>query len=70
MRVTVLLITLFAVFTGWPARQLDAESTPPAPMDVPLCQLLADPGAYTHQVVQVTGRVRSGFAAFQAVALR
>ena len=35
-----------------------------AAIDVPLCQLLSDPGAYDHKLIRVTGRVSRGFEDF------
>jgi hypothetical protein len=35
-----------------------------AAIDVPLCQLLSDPGAYNHKLIRVTGRVSRGFEDF------
>jgi hypothetical protein len=64
MRAALLLTTLLVLLPGWTTRlaaaQQPAQPAPPAPaepIDVPLCQLLADPGTYNHQLVRVTGRV-------------
>ena len=32
--------------------------------DIPLCQLLSDPGAYDHKLMRVTGKVSRGFEDF------
>jgi hypothetical protein len=69
MRATLPLGALFMIFSTliWPARPATAQAPPQTgraasgePLGVALCQLLADPAAYNHQLVRVTGNVRHG----------
>ena len=59
MRTTLLcaLTTVILLSASWPAGAEDA-------IPVSLCELLADPAAYNHKLVEISGRVSRGFEDF------
>ena len=57
-------ITAFCLFCLLPSLPSIAAEAGETVSEVPLCQLLADPGAYDHRLIRVTGRVSRGFEDF------
>ena len=59
--VRVTAFCLFGLLLSLPSIATEAGETV---SEVPLCQLLGDPGAYNHKLIRVTGRVSRGFEDF------
>jgi hypothetical protein len=55
----VICLSLLAVCAG--SGVCDAQPTPPKPEKAAICDLLKDPGAYNHKLLEVTGFVTRGF---------
>jgi hypothetical protein len=58
-RVPLCLLVLVLALSAPPPVTADE-----AVLEVPLCQLLGDPGAYHHKLIRVSGRVSRGFEDF------